>query len=696
MSVITPTEYKKVEKPLLKRSTAPTSLWQKIALGIILLVAGVLNFWGLDQMGYSNTYYAAAVKSMLQSWHNFFFVSLDAGGFVSIDKPPLALWIQTASAKLFGFSGVSIILPEAIAGLLSVAVLYYLVRRVFGPGAGLVAALALTVMPVSVVVSRNNLVDSILVLVLLLGAWAISRAVETGRLRWLLLCAVIVGLGFNVKMMQAYLILPAFGLVYLFGTSVSWRRRILNLFLAALLLIVVSLSWIVAVDLVPASQRPYVGSSTTNSELELAIGYNGLERLLGMNGGGGTASSSGGFGGRSASSGTGTSTPPTGGTGTFTPPTGGTGTPPTGGTGTFTPPTGGGTGAGGGGTGGFFNTGQAGVLRLFSQGLGGQSGWLLPLALIGLIVAASQEKVRLPLTRKQQGVVLWGTWLLTTGVFFSVAGFFHQYYLATMAPAVAAMAGIGIMALWKEYRRGSWSSWLLPVALVVTAGVQIYMLSSYQSWSAVLTPIIAGLCILGALGLMLPLIIPRLRIAALQKTAVVIGMIALLAAPSIWSAVTVLQANGGLVPSAGPSTGSVASLAPASSGSSQSSLGVDQQLVKYLEAHKGNATYLFATMSATSAAPYIISTGDAVMALGGFTGSDNILTTSQLATLVKEGKVHYFLLSGNGGGQSSGNSALVQWIESHSKVVPSSQWQGSSTSTSTGGNGGGTLYEYSG
>jgi 4-amino-4-deoxy-L-arabinose transferase-like glycosyltransferase len=677
MSVITPTKYKKVQEPLLKRSTAPTSLWQKIALGIILLVAGVLNFWGLDQMGYSNTYYAAAVKSMLQSWHNFFFVSLDAGGFVSVDKPPLALWIQTASAKLFGFSGVSLILPEAIAGLLSVAVLYYLVRRVFGPGAGLVAALALAVMPVSVVVSRNNLVDSILVLVLLLGAWAIARAVETGRLRWLLLCAVIVGLGFNVKMMQAYLILPAFGLVYLLGTSVSWKRRILNLFLAALLLIVVSLSWVVAVDLVPASQRPYVGSSTTNSALELAIGYNGLERLLGMNAGGGTGSATG----RSAAGNS---------TGTFTPPTGGTGT--------FTPPTGGGTGAGGGGTGGFFNTGQAGILRLFSQGLGSQSGWLLPLALIGLIVAASQEKVRLPLTRKQQGVVLWGTWLLTTGVFFSVAGFFHQYYLATMAPAIAAMAGIGIMALWKEYRRGSWSSWLLPVALVVTAGTQIYMLSSYQSWSAVLTPIIAGLCILGALGLMLPLIIPRLRIAALQKTAVVIGMIALLAAPSIWSAVTVLQANGGLVPSAGPSTGSVASLAPASSGSSQSSLGVDQQLVKYLEAHKGNATYLFATMSAMSAAPYIISTGDAVMTLGGFTGSDNILTTSQLATLVKEGKVHYFLLSGSGGGQSSSNSALVQWIESHSKVVPSSQWQGSSTTStaSTGGNGGDTLYVYSG
>ena len=188
--------------------------WHRLALGATLLLTVLLNFWQLSKEGYGNTYYAAAIKSMLQSWHNFFFVSFDPGGFVTIDKPPLGFWIQTLSAKLFGFSGVTLLLPEAIAGVLSVFVLYHLVARSWGSVSGLVAALALALTPISVVANRNNTIDSLLVLTVLLAAWAVLKAAETAPggypLRWFLLCAVLVGVGFNIKMLQAYLVLPAF------------------------------------------------------------------------------------------------------------------------------------------------------------------------------------------------------------------------------------------------------------------------------------------------------------------------------------------------------------------------------------------------------------------------------------------------------------------------------------------------------
>src|SRR5579883_1799233 len=277
--------------------------WQWLGLAGVLIISACLNLLQLSREGYANTYYAAAVKSMLMSWHNFFFVSFDPGGFVTIDKPPLGFWIQTASAKLFGFSGFSILLPEALAGVLSVAVLYRLVARVWGRGAGLLAALFLAVTPISVATNRNNTIDSLLVLAVLLAAWAVMRAVETGRLRWLLLGAVLVGLGFNIKMLEAYLVVPALGLVYLVGARAGWWRRLGHLALDAVVMLSVSLSWAVAVDLIPASARPYVGSSGTNSELNLALGYNGLQRLTGAlfgRSGGGTPGSGGGAGGGNA------------------------------------------------------------------------------------------------------------------------------------------------------------------------------------------------------------------------------------------------------------------------------------------------------------------------------------------------------------------------------------------------------------
>src|SRR6266566_467488 len=267
------------EHPKEQRVQQRFPIWHRLALVGIILISVFMDFYRLGQNGFGS-YYPPAVRSMMDSWHNFFFASYDPGGFVTIDKPPVGFWFEVASAKLFGFNSVSILLPQALAGVLSVLLLYYLVRRHFGVMAGLLAALALAITPISVVTNRNTTIDSILALTLLVGAWAVLRAAETGKLRWLLLSAVIVGIGFNIKMLEAYLVVPAYGLLYLLAAPRSIWKRVGHLALAGLVLLVVSFSWVMAVDLTPASQRPYVGSTQDNSELNLALGYNGIERLL--------------------------------------------------------------------------------------------------------------------------------------------------------------------------------------------------------------------------------------------------------------------------------------------------------------------------------------------------------------------------------------------------------------------------------
>jgi len=706
--------------------------WYRLALSGILGLAALLNVWALDSVGYANGYYAAAVRSMLRNWHNFFFVSFDPGGFVTIDKPSLGFWIETASAKLFGFSGVSVLLPEALAGVLSVAVLYRLVARTWGRGAGLLAALLLALTPVSVVTSRNNTIDSLLVLTVLLGAWAVLKAAETGRLRWLLACAVLVGLGFNIKMLEAYLVVPAFGLVYLWSAPGRLLQHIGHLALASIALLVVSLSWAVAVDLTPASLRPYVGSSGTNSELNLALGYNGLSRL-----------------------------------------SGGAGTP------------GGGDGGGGGGN-GLFNGGPAGLFRLLGTTLGGQVSWLLVLAVLGVAAAATVVPWRRPDARGRS-LVLWSGWLLTAGAFFSVAEFFHPYYTVMLAPAVAAPAAIGVTVLWRAYRGGGRRGLLLPLVLLATAGGQAYILRDYPDWSRWLTPLVVGACLVAALTLVVARLRPR-RLAQAALVAASVSIMALLVSPTAWAAYSVTHAVSAGIPTAGPSAqatggnggpggpggsgggpGGGAPSATSGSGSASNGPGAnggpgggisggpggangqpggsgssrggfpggpggfpggpgggaggpggggpggdlggqsDAALIRYLEARQGTATYLVATASSMNAESIIIATGKPVMALGGFNGNDQILTAQQLAALVKAGTVRYFLI-GSGGfggpppgngvtrrsastsvgaakngaatGGPGGNSALTQWVTTHCTVVPSSQYQ-ASTSTST-------------
>jgi 4-amino-4-deoxy-L-arabinose transferase-like glycosyltransferase len=666
------------------KNTGSSRLWQRLGLIAVMLISIFMNFYQLGQNGFGNLYYASAIRSMLDSWHNFFFVSFDPGGFVSIDKPPLGFWLQAASAKIFGFTPFSIFLPQALAGVLSVLLLYYLVRRHFGVVAGLLAALALAISPISVLTNRNNTIDSTLVLVMLLGAWAVLRAAESGKLRWLLLCAVFVGLGFNIKMLEAYLVVPAYGLLYLLAAPRSIWVRFGHLTLAALLMLTISLSWAVAVDMTPAASRPYVGSSQNNSEISLALGYNGIQRLLGQFGFGGSNAGSSANGNttrqfQAPGTSNGTST------GSFPQPgTGGTGQTPQGfGSEGQTPQ------GGGGSSSGMFNTGNPGLLRLFNEPLGGQIVWLLPVALLGMLALAWQRRPRPREDRQQQSLILWGTWLLTMAVFFSVANFFHQYYLSTFAPAICALFGIGAVVMWRDYRRSGWRGWLLPLALILTALEQIHIITSNPSWGMWLIPLIAIPCAIAAAVLFAARLIPRLRLHARILVPVVsIALLALMLTSAVWSTIPVLADETASLPVAGAS-----GQAGFGSGGMSS---VDTALINYLEAHKGNAKYLVAVASSNEADSIILETNQPVMALGGFSGSDPILTTSQLAALVKSGTVRYFLLNGSGGGGAGGSSqsTLITWIIQHSKVISSSQWQSGSTSSTASGLGGSEqLYE---
>ena len=255
--------------------------WQhRAVLLAVLLIAGGLRLWDISGNGFGNIYYAAAVRSMSQNWHNFFYASFDPGGFVAVDKPPVALWLQVLSVKLLGYSGLALHLPQILAGLGTILLVYWLVRHVAGPWAGVVAALVLAVMPVNLAVERSNLLDSTLVFLLVAATAALLRGIERGRLGWLILSAILIGVGFNTKMLAAYLVLPAFCVVYWLGIGVRWRRRVGQLVVAGLIMAVVSTSWPLAVDLTPTNQRPYAGGSQTNSVMELAFGYNGLARVL--------------------------------------------------------------------------------------------------------------------------------------------------------------------------------------------------------------------------------------------------------------------------------------------------------------------------------------------------------------------------------------------------------------------------------
>ncbi|MCY7953047.1 glycosyltransferase family 39 protein [Bacillus inaquosorum] len=667
-----------------------------LVLILILLAAAFLNTYHIWQDDTANQYYLAAVKSMTQSFHNFFYASFDPSGFVTVDKPPVVLWIQTIFALIFGVHTWSVILPQALSGVGSVFLLYRMIKPAFGIGAARIAALVMTLTPIAAAVSRTNNIDSMLVFTLLLGSACLLRAVKQDKLVWLLTAFALIGLAFNMKMMQAFMVLPAFVLFYLIASRVSLKKKIGSLILSLVLLTGLSISWAVVVDSTSSSSRPYVGSSQTNSVLELAFGYNGTERLLGQTtglaqgdinaaGGGnmqnhntmqapnssessgnskldGSAANQNGnqsFGNHSQAP-----QPPTGQNGTSN---GGGGTPPTGGNG----PGNGGPGGGGGKSMNMFGTGDAGPLRLFQSALSGQISWMLPFALIGLLGGiVSWYRDRRGQAAEMKETIFWAAWLVPVAGFFSIAGFFHQYYLIMLAPPIAALSGIGWYTMYRLYKNNKdWASCLLPAAVLITAAFQVYILSAYTSQIGSVWMYVLGL---SGLGITLALLILK-RSHPFSKQLTIISLCVLLLTPVYWSATPLLYGGNSVLPESGPQ------LKSSANGGNMFSSEVDTGLLSYLRKHNTGEKYLFATLTTVTAAPYIIHENESVMAMGGFNGTDPILTVSKLKKLVKEGKVKYFLLSGN----NSGNSELVSWIKKNGKEISSDEYSSSSSSTNS-------------
>ena len=660
---------------------APRRAGEWLGLAGVMLAAIGLRFIGLQQNGFGNAYYAAAVRSMMSSWHNFWFCSFDPAGFVTVDKPPLALWAQVASAKLFGFSGFSLMLPQAVEGCLSVLLVWHLVRRRFGAGAGLLAGLAMACMPVAVAVDRFNNVDSAVVLLVLLAAWAFCLAWERGKLGWLLLAAAFAGLGFNAKMMAAFVALPVFYGIYLFFAPLGWGKRLAHLALASLVLALVALSWPLSVDLTPPDQRPFVGSTQDNSMIGLSLGWNGFQRLLTR----GHGFRRPGLEGRQAEP----------------------GQPPAG----AQVPAGQGMqgqwpGRRGQGRGGFMGTGEPGLLRLANTQMAGQVAWLLPLGLLGAL--AGWGRWRRPLTARQRDLLFWAGWFFMDALVLSfMRGAMHPYYLVLLAPSAAALFGIGAWQLWQRVQAAPqaqpvWHGWpafwgdghlawalALPAGILLTALWQDRIVAPSADWALWLRPLLWAGAGLSSLALLLALRKPGLK--RLAGPGLALGLAGLLLCPLAWSLTSLISPARS--PEAGPHE-----QRPGGFGMEMSEAAT-RKLLGFLNSHAKGERFILAAQNVRPVAPIIIQTGQAALAAGGFMCGDPILSVDELAKMAQERQFRYFMLQqGRGAGRGPGGSGapqgqpaepglagwgmqgpqqqeLAQWVRSHGKLVDPGLWR---------------------
>ncbi|BFU47180.1 ArnT family glycosyltransferase [Krasilnikovia sp. MM14-A1004] len=645
--------------------------WARPGLFGLLAVTAVLYLWGLGASGWANAFYSAAVQAGSVSWKAFFYGSSDAANSITVDKTPASLWVMALSVRMFGLNAWSLLVPQALMGVATVGLLFATVRRWFGAAAGLIAGAVAALTPVAVLMFRFNNPDALLVLLMVAGAYATVRAIERGATRWLVLAGVFVGFGFLTKMLQALLVVPAYALAYLIAGPPKLGKRIWQLLLAGVA-VVVSAGWYIAiVELVPASMRPYIGGSQNNSLLELTLGYNGLGRLSGNE----------------------------------------------------TGSVGGGGGPGGGGW------GETGLLRMFDASQGGQISWLLPAALIvlvaGLVLTARAART----DRRRAGLILWGGWLLGTGLVFSfMQGIFHAYYTVALAPAVGAVVGMGAILLWRV-RRHWLAAVTLAAAIAVTAWWSYVLLGRSSDFLPWLRPVVliggmvAALAVLGA----------SLRLGA-RAGAIAAGaaLAAVLAGPAAYAAQTAGQAHTGSIPSAGPAVagggfggpggrrgpgrgfpggappGGIApggntrgGTAPGTNGGFPGFPGgnggfpggmpngtgtpsqggnaaqggntggfpgggmrgggglldaatVSSEMKALLEADADSYTWVAAAVGSQTASGYQLATGEPVMPVGGFNGSDPSPTLAQFQQYVREGKIHYFIGGGGFGGRGFG------------------------------------------
>ena len=654
-----------------ERSAAPptrTSGPEWLAIAVIMVISGMLLLLRLDQQGWGNPYYTATVRSMLSDPRLWFFGSFDPAGWVTVDKPPMGFWVQSLSVALLGYSGIAVILPQALATIASVIVLWQVVRDRFGPVAGVTSALVFTLTPITVATGRTNTIDPQLVLLLLLSAWALQKAIDRSSLGWLVLSGVLIGFGFLTKMLEAYLVVPAWGASWLLATSAAnWRRRVGMAVPAGVALVLVSFSWLVIVDLIPANQRPYIGSSSANSAVELAFGYNGAQRLLGD-----------------------------------IAPNSGTPSP-----GRILQAF------------GAIETGAPGPHRLFNSYLATQASWLLVFAIVGGIMAwlASKQDRLLPLGPKRSALVFWGMWLATAVGFFSVAAQFHRYYLVMLAPPIAALVGAGAVALWEDYRRPNRRGLLLPILVFGSTAIAWYFVWRSPEMSATVGDAVAATGVLGGIFLLLGRNTISNQGQRLRGFGAVLSIVGLLLGPAVWSVWSVTHPVSSVLPAAGPGTSLVPDFGPpgdADSDAATPSISLDgyaapdPKLLAFLDRNRGDARFTLATLNATSASPFVIAAGMPVAALGGFVGQDPIITPRGLQEMVATGEVRFVMvpdprrvsllvtatdvlgrLRGDDGEDSKTHpgvflelfeSPIATWVTRRCQPVPESEWTSPSSS----------------
>jgi 4-amino-4-deoxy-L-arabinose transferase-like glycosyltransferase len=672
-------------------------------LPLVLVLSAVLELHRLSQNGYANIFYSAGVRSMLRSWHNFLFVSFDPGGLVTVDKPPLALWVQAASAKVFGFSPLSLLVPEALAGVLAVGVLYVMLARRLGAAAAFAGALALAVFPSFVAVSRDNGVDPVLILLLVLACSLGLRASETGRWRTLIGCAVLVGLAFNTKTLAAYLVVPGIALAFLVCAPGSVWRRMTQLIVAGLVLVVVSFAWIALVELTPASKRPYVGSSTNNTELGLTFEYNGLGRVEGQTGGPNSVLVRPGayvpaFRQRAVDAAARAAdhnrpSPPAAANPPLNPalkaaPT----SAPKVAKGREKDP---------------IPFGESPrLLRLFGKGLGDQAGWMLPYALFGLIGLAllvlldNRRRTRLgaggsasagegdatagqapvqahdreataaqaPAARlidrrdpRLATLLVLGGWFIVEAAVLSLSkGIVHPYYVSALAPATGAMAGAGAIAFFKlaHGRQRILGVFLVACALASTVLVQVVLMhrEHYMLW---FVPVLAGGAAVGFVALL------ALRRAA--APALALTFLLLLVVPTAYASTTWLAPVEGTFAAAGPK----AFAGTGGYGVDEHDLAIDRALANYVSTHKPGSRWALLTVASDTGSPLILMGLDAG-ALGGYSGTDPAVDGARLAHLIATGQARYVLL----GGEYSlrGGNLATKAVLRACKELPASQW----------------------
>ncbi len=673
--------------------------WARPALFGLLTLTAILYLWDLGRNGWANDFYAAAVQAGTKSWEAFFFGSFDQSNFITVDKTPASLWVMEISGRIFGFSQWSMLAPQTLEGVGSVLLLYAAVKRWFGPLAGLIAGTVLALTPVAALMFRFNNPDALLVLLMTAAAYTLVRAIENGRTKWLMFTGLLLGFAFLAKMLQAFLVVPGFAVAYLWAGPPRLGRRIWQTALMGVGIIMGAGWWILAAELTPAADRPYFGGSTNNDILQLAIGYNGLGRLTGNETG------SIGAGNRQGGAGNGQGT-------------------------SF--------------------GGATGILRLFHSEFGGQISWLLPAALISLaaLLWVSRRAVRTDRTRA--AALLWGGWVLMTGVVFSyMNGIIHPYYMVALAPGIAALVGIGAMALWRT-RLGLAGRIVTAFGVAVSAGWAYLLLNRTPTWLPWLRWVVVVAGVAAAVMILAgpqPAGLARSRRGRLALATVPLGLalVAGLAGPTAYALDTVNSAHTGAIPSAGPQavgfgggpgggfggrggfpggqaghfgraagggtgaggitgtggtagapgnagagTGVPGGTRPAGAGGIPGRAGafggrgpggggfgggglagsttVSSALTKLLEQDASGYKWVAATEGSEAAAPLELATGDAVMSIGGFNGTDPWPTLAVFKQLVANHEIHYYVGQGSqsfGGGQ--GSSAITAWVAAHFK-----------------------------